>query len=97
MLLKPLGHLSGMQGNLIRLAESATSRSSLQVCSYKLLAYHYESTGGSLCCCYAVCYTDQSGSGVVQSVALQTLDLAILVRVQAPEPSPSNGAAKLDH
>ncbi len=27
-----------------------------------------------------------SRSGVVQSVALQTLDLAILVRVQAPEP-----------
>ncbi len=26
------------------------------------------------------------GSGVVQLVALQTLDLAILVRVQAPEP-----------
>ena len=32
-----------------------------------------------------------NNSGVVQSVALQTLDLAILVRVQAPEPSPVDG------
>ena len=39
-----------------------------------------------------VCYTEKNGSGVVQSAALQTLDLAILVRVQAPEPSPPTGA-----
>ena len=34
-----------------------------------------------------LCYTACIGSGVVQLVAHQTLDLAILVRVQAPEPN----------
>ena len=35
-----------------------------------------------------VCYTFPDHSGVVQLAAHETLDLGILVRVQAPEPNP---------
>jgi hypothetical protein len=37
------------------------------------------------------------GSGVVQLAALQTLDLAILVRVQAPEPNPFPRGNRCSH
>ncbi len=38
-----------------------------------------------------VCYTFPGRSGVVQLAAHETLDLVILVRVQAPEPIPRRG------